>query len=80
MPQMRLHVINPNSTRSMTDKIAACARSVAGPGTEIVATNPASSPVSIEGQYDEAMSVAGLLEEVENGEQAGADGFVVACR
>jgi len=76
---MRLHVINPNSTRSMTDKIGACARSVASPGTEIVATNPASSPASIEGQYDEAMSVAGLLEEIGKGEQAGADGFIIAC-
>ena len=76
---MRLHVINPNSTRSMTDKIGACARSAASPGTEIVATNPASAPASIEGQYDEAMSLAGLLEEVRKGEQAGADGFVVAC-
>ena len=76
---MRIHVINPNSTQSMTDKIGACARSVASPGTEIVATNPASSPASIEGQYDEEMSVVGLLEEVRNGEQAGADGFVVAC-
>jgi allantoin racemase len=76
---MRLHVINPNSTRSMTDKIGACARSVASPGTEIVATNPASAPASIEGHYDEAMSLAGLLEEVRKGEQAGADGFVIAC-
>ena len=76
---MRVHVINPNSTQSMTDKIGACARSVANPGTEIVATNPASAPASIEGQYDEAMSMAGLLAEVENGERAGADGFVIAC-
>jgi allantoin racemase len=76
---MRLHVINPNSTRSMTDKIGACARSVASPGTEIVTTNPTSAPASIEGQYDEAMSLAGLLEEVRKGEQAGADGFVIAC-
>jgi allantoin racemase len=63
----------------MTDKIGACARSVASPGTEIVATNPASAPASIEGQYDEAMSLAGLLEEVRKGELACADGFVVAC-
>jgi len=40
---MRRHVINPNSTRSMTDKLGACARSVASPGTGIVATNPASA-------------------------------------
>lgn len=76
---MRLHVINPNSTQSMTDKIGACARSVASPGTEIFATNPAIAPASIEGQYDEAMSVAGLLAEVRKGEEAGADGFVIAC-
>jgi allantoin racemase len=63
----------------MTDKIGACARSVASPGTEIVTTNPTSAPASIEGQYDEAMSLAGLLEEVRKGEQAGADGFVLAC-
>ena len=79
MAQMLVHVINPNSTQSMTDKIGACARSVASPGTEIVCTNPASTPASIEGQYDEAMSIAGLLAEVKKGEQAGADGFVIAC-
>jgi allantoin racemase len=79
MAQMRLHVINPNSTQSMTDKIGACARSVASPGTEIVCTNPASTPASIEGQYDEAMSIPGLLAEVKTGEQAGSDGFVIAC-
>jgi len=76
---MRVHVINPNSTQSMTDMIGACARSVASPGTEIIATNPTSAPTSIEGQYDEAMSLAGLLAEVAKGERAGADGFVVAC-
>ena len=38
MAQMLVHVINPNSTQSMTDKIGACARSVASPGTEILAT------------------------------------------
>ena len=79
MAQMLVHVINPNSTQSMTDKIGACARSVASPGTEIVATNPASTPASIEGQYDEAMSIAGLLAEIKKGEQLGADGFVIAC-
>jgi allantoin racemase len=79
MARMLVHVINPNSTQSMTDKIGACARSVASPGTEILATNPASTPASIEGQFDEAMSIAGLLAEVKKGERAGADGFVIAC-
>ena len=33
---MRIKLINPNTTWSMTEKIGACARSVARPGTEIV--------------------------------------------
>lgn len=44
---MKLRVINPNTTQAMTDTIAQAARRVAGPGTEIVASQPASGPVSI---------------------------------
>ena len=76
---MRLLVVNPNTTASMTEKIGAAARAVAGTGTEIVAVNPRSGPVSIEGFYDEAFSVPGLLEEIAKGEAMGVDGHVVAC-
>ena len=76
---MRIKVINPNTTASMTSKIGAAARAVAAPGTEIVAVNPDKGPVSIEGHYDEAVSVIGLLEEVHAGEAAGVDGYVIAC-
>jgi allantoin racemase len=76
---MKLLIVNPNSTATMTAKIAACARRFAAPGTEIRAVNPADSPKSIEGYYDEAMSLRGLLEEVGKGEKDGCDGFVVAC-
>lgn len=63
----------------MTRKIGEAARAVAAPGTEIIACNPSMGPVSIEGHYDEAMSVVGLLEEVRQGEAAGVDGYVIAC-
>lgn len=76
---MRIKVINPNTTASMTSKIGAAARAAAAPGTEIVAVNPDKGPVSIEGHYDEAVSVIGLLEEVHAGEAAGIDGYVIAC-
>jgi allantoin racemase len=52
---MKLLVINPNTTASMTAKIGAAARSVAAAGTEIEAVNPSMGPVSIEGFYDEAL-------------------------
>ncbi len=76
---MRIKVINPNTTESMTKKIGEAARAVAAPGTEIVACNPAMGPVSIEGHYDEALSVIGMLEEVRKGEAEGMDGYVIAC-
>ncbi|HET9069310.1 MAG TPA: aspartate/glutamate racemase family protein [Amaricoccus sp.] len=73
---MRLLVVNPNTTASMTGKIGAAARRAASPGTEITAVNPTTGPVSIEGYYDEAISVPGLLEIVRT---TPADAVVVAC-
>jgi allantoin racemase len=76
---MKLLVINPNTTASMTAKIGAAARSVAAAGTEIEAVNPAMGPVSIEGFYDEALCLPGLLTEVAAGERRGAEAIIVAC-
>lgn len=76
---MRILIINPNSTASMTGKIGDCAKQFAAPGTDITAVNPKGAPVSIEGYYDEAMCLQGLLEEVRRGEDQGYDGFVIAC-
>lgn len=74
---MRLLVINPNTTASMTEKIGAAARRVAGPGTKILAVNPASGPASIQGYYDEAMSLAGLLGVIR--EARDFDAVIIAC-
>ena len=60
---MKLKVINPNTTLSMTRKIGEAAAAVARPGTEIVAVGPSMGPVSIEGHYDEAVSALGVLDE-----------------
>ncbi len=76
---MKIKVINPNTTASMTQKIGMAARAVAAPGTEIIACNPAMGPVSIECHYDEALSIVGLLEEIRQGEVEGVDGYVIAC-
>jgi allantoin racemase len=76
---MRIKVINPNTTISMTAKIAAAARAAAGGGTEILGVSPDAGPVSIEGHYDEAISTIGLLEEIRKGEQDRVDGYVIAC-
>ena len=76
---MLINIVNPNSTASMTVKIAAAARAVAAAGTEILAVNPQEGPRSIEGYYDEAMSLPGMLAEIAKGETAGVDAHIIAC-
>lgn len=76
---MRIRVINPNTTWSMTEKIGAAARAAANPGTEIVAVSPDMGPASIEGYYDHAMASLGVLDEIAKGEREGCDGYVIAC-
>ena len=77
--QMKLLVINPNTTASMTAKIHDAASAVANPSTTIETRNPDSGPVSIEGHYDEAYSVPGLLALIRQGERQGYAGYVIAC-
>lgn len=74
---MRLLLINPNTTATMTEKAGAAARRVAAPGTEIIAVNPTHGPASIEGYYDEAMSLAGLLGVI--GGRDDYDAVIIAC-
>ena len=50
---------------------ARAAEAAAAAGTRITAVNPAQGPVSIEGYYDEAFSLPGLLEEIAKGEAEG---------
>ncbi len=76
---MKIKVINPNTTISMTEKIGAIARSVANFETEIIACSPEMGPVSIEGHYDEAFSVVGIIDEIRKGEAEGIDGYIIAC-
>jgi allantoin racemase len=76
---MKIKVINPNTTQSMTRKIAAAAWACASPGTEIVAVSPARGPRSIETQHDEAVAAIGVLDEIAAGDAAGFDGYVIAC-
>ena len=76
---MRIHVVNPNTTVAMTETIARAARAVAAAGTEIEAATSSTGPVSIEGYYDEALCLPGLLLEIRKAEARGVDAHVVAC-
>ncbi len=74
---IHLTVVNPNTTRSMTDLIEAEARRVAGLDVVVTGRTPTMGPASIESHYDEALAVPGLLEVIRN--DTVADAFVLAC-
>jgi allantoin racemase len=74
---MRILIINPNTTASMTEKIGIAAQQVASPGTEIVARNPATGPASIQGAEDGEAALPGLFEELQKAD--GFDAIIIAC-
>jgi len=76
---MRILVVNPNTTETMTALIEKYARAAVGPGVLVDAVNPTDGPVAIESHVDEVLAAPGVVEAVRDGERAGYDGFVVAC-
>jgi allantoin racemase len=76
---MRILVVNPNTTRSMTATIADAAMRVVVRDTEILGVTSSMGPVSIEGYYDEVFAVPGLLLELAKAPALGVDAAVIAC-
>ena len=74
---MQICIVNPNTTASMTRKIGSAAAAVAAKGTKIIAVNPSHGPPSIEGYFDEAFSVPGLIDEISRAPDA--DAYIIAC-
>ena len=76
---MLIHVVNPNTTSSMTDKIGKAAKAAAGANIEIMVSQAEMGPVSIEGYYDEAFAVPGMLARIVEAEAKGTAGHIIAC-
>jgi allantoin racemase len=76
---VHLNIVNPNTSAAMTRIIAEAAARVARPGTTIRTVESEFGPESIEGPYDDAFAVPGLLARIAEGETAGADAHVIAC-
>ena len=74
---MKLLVANPNSTATMTEKIERASRRVARPDTRIVAVGSLNGPPSIQGFFDGAACLSGLLDQVRR--HNSVDGIVIAC-
>jgi len=75
---MRLLVVNPNTSAEMTAAIHRAAESAAGPGVAVETVRATAGPRSIEGHFDEAVSILGTLEWVLRRADE-VDAFVFAC-
>ncbi len=76
---MRIFVINPNTSESMTDHIRQELEKIRRPDTELTVVNPKHGPVSIESAYDEALAGPPTLELVRRANEEGYDAIVLAC-
>jgi len=76
---MRIFVINPNTSQSVTEHLRRELEKIARPDTELTVVNPEHGPVSIESAYDEALATPPTLELVRQANEEGYDAVVLAC-
>lgn len=76
---MKILVINPNTSQSMTDAIAEECRKVAAADTVIDAISPDYGPRSIETHAEDAIAAAATIDAVLQRKNDGYDAIVVAC-
>ncbi|MCC6305163.1 MAG: aspartate/glutamate racemase family protein [Rhodobacteraceae bacterium] len=76
---MKIAVTNPNTSARMTAGMLGAARRAAAADVEIVAGQSGEGPDAIEGPFDGALAVPGMLRAMLAAEAAGADAHVIAC-
>ena len=77
---MKIKIINPNTTLSMTKSIEALAKKNARSSTEVYAVSPQTGPESIECYVDEYLAIPGVIKEVIKGDrEEDVDAFIIAC-
>lgn len=77
---MKIKIINPNTTLSMTRDIEKAGKKFSRPDTSVYAVSPLVGPESIESFYDEYLCAPGVISEVIKGDrEEKADAFIIAC-
>ena len=76
---MKLLLVNPNTSSTMTEAMTHAAQAVAAPGTQVFARQPSFGPASIESHFDDVFGAAGVAEQVRLALPEGFDAVVIAC-
>lgn len=75
---MKILVINPNTSEPFNRKLEATAKEYALVSTEVTVISPKSGPKTIEGVFDETVSIPGTMEVFREREKE-FDAFILAC-
>lgn len=75
---MKILIINPNTSKEMTETIDKTAKKYASPGTEITTVMPADGPTFIGNAYDIAIQAPKVIDIVEKNKDK-YDYFIIAC-
>jgi len=76
---MKILVINPNASKSVTDHIRHELEKIKRVDTELTVINPEHGPVSIESAYDETLAAYHTMDLVKKANADGYDAIVLAC-
>jgi allantoin racemase len=76
---MRILIINPNTSESMTRKIRSVAKAVSRSDSELTVRCPAHGPVTIESSYDEAYAIGPTIDLVREADEEDFDAIILAC-
>ena len=75
---MRILVVNPNTSASMTDRLRRELEAVKGRETELTVVNPTEGPAAIESAEDEALAIPPMLARIREAAPR-HDAVVIAC-
>ena len=76
---MKIMVINPNTSESMTENIRRNLLKIKRKDTELVVTCPDQGPETIESSYDAALTVPPTLQLVQKANKEGFDAVIIAA-
>jgi len=76
---MKIMVINPNTSQSMTDHLRLELDRIKRPDTQLTVVCPTKGPETIESAYEEAYAIPPTLELVKKANQEGYDAVILAC-
>ncbi|MCX5976718.1 MAG: aspartate/glutamate racemase family protein [Coprothermobacterota bacterium] len=76
---MKILVINPNTSASMTEHLRRALMPIKRPDTELSVICPEHGPITIECEYDEVFASAQMLPLIKKANEEGYDAVVIAC-